>query len=280
MATSAFDNECNGSIAPAEPTIHAGGLRWHYLQWGSHGPPFVLFHGITASAWTWWRVGPFLAERGFRVFAPDMPGHGKTDRAPDYRVETTARLLDAWMQAIGVHDPLILGHSWGGMNALVHATLPDPLVRPRRLLLEDPALALAPDPDPYLPGYTADLGAPIDDETLIAIAAANPRWHRCDVRWKAQSRLHAQRSAVEGFFRHNAGSNVVARLHDLAVPTKLLLADPQTGGIWTGQYIDQIRREAPARVTLQIIEGSGHNVHRDCFDDYTAAVTRFVNERR
>jgi pimeloyl-ACP methyl ester carboxylesterase len=278
MATTTFDNECNGSSAPAEKAIHAGGLRWHYLQWGDDGPPFVLFHGITASARTWWRVGPFLAERGFSVFAPDMPGHGQSDLAPDYRIETTARLLDAWMAAIDIRDPLILGHSWGGMNALVHATLDDVTVRPRLLLLEDPAMALAPNPDPYLPNYTSDLGTPIDEEALVAIAAANPRWHHCDVRWKAYGRLHAQRPAVEGFFRDNAGINVVARLHDLLVPTKLLLADPQTGGIWTGQYIEQIRREAPARVSLDIIENSGHNVHRDCFADFTAAVTRFVDE--
>jgi pimeloyl-ACP methyl ester carboxylesterase len=43
-------------------------------------PLAVLVHGVTSSSRTWWRVGPALAERGYRVLAVDLRGHGASPR--------------------------------------------------------------------------------------------------------------------------------------------------------------------------------------------------------
>jgi pimeloyl-ACP methyl ester carboxylesterase len=40
----------------------------------------VLVHGVTASARTWWRVGPWFAENGWRVVAVDLRDHGASPR--------------------------------------------------------------------------------------------------------------------------------------------------------------------------------------------------------
>ncbi|MGH2816717.1 MAG: alpha/beta hydrolase, partial [Actinomycetota bacterium] len=52
--------------------------------WGDGADPSrpltVLVHGVTSSSRTWWRVGPALAERGFRVLAVDLRGHGASPR--------------------------------------------------------------------------------------------------------------------------------------------------------------------------------------------------------
>ena len=62
---------------PIESTVDAAGIRFHTLTWGaSNAPPILLLHGITSLAGTWWRVGPAVAAAGFRVIAPDLPGHG------------------------------------------------------------------------------------------------------------------------------------------------------------------------------------------------------------
>ncbi|HEX6289970.1 MAG TPA: alpha/beta hydrolase, partial [Herpetosiphonaceae bacterium] len=99
---------CEDGLSPTEQHVTAGGIAWRYLEWGDHGPPFVLWHGVTSNARGWWRVGPFLAGLGFHVYAPDLPGHGLTDDAPDgYAIETTARLLDAWMVALGLKAPIV-----------------------------------------------------------------------------------------------------------------------------------------------------------------------------
>lgn len=265
---------CDGGLTPREHTIHAV-IDWHYLEWGDHGKPLVLWHGIRSSARNWWRVGPFLAGIGFHVWAPDMPGHGSSGDAPDYAATTTATLLDHWLAAIGLRDPIILGHSWGGMNALTHATLDAVRVRPRAVILEDPALLLAADPEVYLPGYMNGLGAPPDEAAQAAIAAANPRWHDCDVAASATARFAARPAAMQGFFRNNAGINYFDRLAQVQVPTSIILGDPQFGGIWQADHIALLDQIAP-RVQVEVIAGSTHNLHRDSFDRFMASVATIV----
>lgn len=272
-----YSERCDGGLRPAIQTIRAGGIGWRYLEWGDHGPPFVLWHGITSDAYNWWRVGPLLAGLGFHVFAPDLPGHGFSGNAPNYAVETTARLLDAWLVAMKLDDPVIMGHSWGGINALIHTTLPDAQIRARALIFEDPALMLADDPTPYLPNYTAGLGIERSEQVVADIMAANPCWHECDAWWKADARFHARRAAVEGFFYNNAGINVVHRLREISVPALLLLGDPAHGGIWLREYIDLVQETMP-NIVFELIDGSTHNLHRDSWAPFSMKLGAFARK--
>ncbi len=268
---------CDGGLAPSEHTVAAGGMRWHFLQWGDQGPSFVLWHGVTSDAWSWWRLGPALARQGFRVYAPDLPGHGLTDDAPNgYAVTHTAQLLDSWLVELGIEHPIILGHSWGGFNALVHATADTAQVHARLLILEDPALKLRDDPSQVLPSFTAGLGLPRNEQALAEIRALNPRWHPCDVWWKTEARHLARRAAVEGFFVDNAGVDMVSRLDHIHVPTLLLLADAAFGGIWSRQHVATVEENASPRVTVSMIERSGHNMHRDSFQPFLEQITQFI----
>lgn len=266
---------CDGGLPPRENWLVAGGMRWHYLVWGEAGPPCVLWHGVTSSARGWWRVAPALARLGYQVFAPDLPGHGLSDDAPgSYAITTTARLLDAWLEASRLEAPIILGHSWGGMNAVVHAGLPDPLVRARALVLEDPALALRAEPGPYVTSFSRGVGQP--EAVLRAdFATANPRWHPCDVWWKGLAHSRVRRAAVEGFFVGNAGVNLIDDLARLSMPVHVILGDPAFGGIWSAEQIDTLPQLAP-HVGLEIVAGSTHNLHRDSFAPFIAAVETFV----
>lgn len=271
-----YQGGCDGGLAPKEHTIVVDDFRWHTLEWGAAGPPLALWHGITSSARNWWRTGPFLAGLGFHVFALDLPGHGSSDDAPIYEIETTARLLDGWLAALHLEAPVIMGHSWGGMNAIVHAALPDARVRARALVLEDPAIMLYNDPAPILPGYVNGVGTPPDDESLAILAASNPRWHECDVRWKALAREQVRRAAAEGFFVHNAGRNVREMLLALTLPTFVLLGDPAFGGIWQAAAIEEFRGSAPANITVDVIEGSTHNLHRDSWAAFSMALGKWA----
>jgi pimeloyl-ACP methyl ester carboxylesterase len=264
---------CDGGLRPKEARIDAGGIRWNYLEWGNRGHPLVLWHGITGNARNWWRVGPFLAGLGFHVWAPDMPGHGRSDDAPNgYAVEQTARLLDAWLASLQLDAPIVVGHSWGGFNALAHALLPEAQVRPRALVLEDPALRLADDPSERVSFYTQGLGMPCDDASIAEIAEANPRWHPCDVRWKAEARQYARRSAIEGFFWHNAGVDKLNELGQLSIPTLLLLGDHAQGGLFTPDQVELVQQVKAASVTLEVIPGSSHSLHRDSFVPFSMAL--------
>lgn len=97
-----------------EPHVtEAKGTAIAWTEMGD-GPPLVLLHGLGDSHRTWRRVVPLLA-RHFRVIMPDMPGHGLSER-PDasYTLAWYADTLLAWMQAVGLDDAYLCGHSFGG----------------------------------------------------------------------------------------------------------------------------------------------------------------------
>ena len=63
------------------------GARAHYMTAGDVGPAVILLHGGLAGssgAAGWRMLMPFLAENGFRVFAPDRPGYGFADTREEY----------------------------------------------------------------------------------------------------------------------------------------------------------------------------------------------------
>jgi len=65
----------------------ANGARAHYMTAGEIGPAVVLLHGGLAgsSGLGGWRfMIPYLAQNGFRVFAPDRPGYGFADNREEY----------------------------------------------------------------------------------------------------------------------------------------------------------------------------------------------------
>ncbi len=107
------------------------GVELHWEETGS-GPTVVLVHGLTDWHRTWAPITPLLAERGYRVVAVDLPGHGFSARPDvDYTLDWNAKLLGAFIDAIGIDRFAVLGHSYGGgvaqMLSLTHASRIDHL---------------------------------------------------------------------------------------------------------------------------------------------------------
>ena len=122
---------------PAESRVQAGALRLHQLEWPGPRAPVVLLHGLNNTAWICARCADGLAAGGRRVLAPTLRGHGASDqRAGPWDLETTSADLCAWLDALGLEQVDLVGHSWGGKVALhLAATRP---ARVRRLILADP----------------------------------------------------------------------------------------------------------------------------------------------
>jgi len=97
------------------------GLRFHYREYPGDGRPVVLLHGVASNARWWLLVGPLLAGR-FRLLALDQRGHGESDR-PDggYDFASVVGDLAAFIEALGLERPVLVGHSWGGNVALEYA---------------------------------------------------------------------------------------------------------------------------------------------------------------
>lgn len=85
-----------------------------YTEAGTGDPAVVFLHGNPTSSYLWRKVIPRV--RGLaRCLAPDLIGMGESGRPGiGYRFADHARYLDAWFDALGLGEVVIVGHDWGG----------------------------------------------------------------------------------------------------------------------------------------------------------------------
>lgn len=104
-------------ISFADVTL-SNGVRLHYAEQGPHhGPAVILLHGYSDSWFSFSRVMPLLpADR--RIIAPDLRGHGGSDRPRSgYRMTDMADDVIRLMDALNVPSAVIVGHSMGSFVA-------------------------------------------------------------------------------------------------------------------------------------------------------------------
>jgi haloalkane dehalogenase len=89
-----------------------------YVDAGQGSATVVLLHGNPTSSHIWRNVVPRLAGAA-RVIAPDLIGMGESGK-PDiaYDFADHAAYLEAFLDALGVESPVLVGYDWGGSLAL------------------------------------------------------------------------------------------------------------------------------------------------------------------
>jgi len=165
-------------VANREVTVR--GIRVHYeVEGPAGGPAVVLIHGLGGRAEDWRNLAPYIARAGFRLYLPDLPGYGRSEKPTDfsYSVRDEADVVVGFLDALGLKQVDLGGWSMGG--AIVQHVAADHPERVRRLMLFDSAglfvlptwnvglftpttateldqldLLLMPDP-PKLPGFLA-----------------------------------------------------------------------------------------------------------------------------
>lgn len=103
--------------------VEVDGLRIHYLKAGEANAPVLLLHGggyDSASLSYKHAIGP-LSEH-YRVFAPDWPGYGQSDKPMmEYTTEYYMGFLGRYMDALGLEKTSLVGISMGGAISLGYA---------------------------------------------------------------------------------------------------------------------------------------------------------------
>lgn len=123
-------------IAVIRETI-ANGIKLVYREEGTPGaPPLLLLHGRTANHNDWNGITQHFAAR-HHVVAPDLRGHGASERPGTYALPAMAQDVVALVDALGFGRVTLVGHSLGGMVAYLAASAHPGRVD--RLVLEDPA---------------------------------------------------------------------------------------------------------------------------------------------
>jgi len=129
--------------------VRLDGLDVHHV-YGGHGSPSVVFvHGLGSAGYLEWRYTLPALARAHRVFAPDLPGFGRSEKpAGGYGIPLFARVIDEYIRTRRL-KPVLVGTSMGGRVALDVALRSPELVR--KLVLVNSLGVVRPAVHPFYP---------------------------------------------------------------------------------------------------------------------------------
>jgi pimeloyl-ACP methyl ester carboxylesterase len=236
--------------------------------------PFVLLHGIAASARNWGPVAERLAAAGHSVVALDFRGHGLSDRPETgYDLATYASDLTAAVAELGLARPFLAGHSLGAMVILETAARRPNLARGVALVeggLVDASLQFATleeclarmtlppvggMPAPRVEGFLRATNPGWSAERLAAAMAAFDVQADGTVQWRLTP--PRVKSLTESMWRQHAPELWPA----VQVPTLIIAAD--TGDApWTAQKREAAAaaKQVIAHVRVEWLSGD-HAIH-------------------
>lgn len=263
-----------GESGPGHQWVDAAGMRLRYAQAGESGPAVVLVHGFGGDCDNWlFNIAPLAAQA--RVFALDLPGHGQSGKqVAEPGVEGLARAVLAFMDALGIGEAHLVGHSLGGAVVLAAA-----LAAPARVLslsLLAPAGLGTGINGGYLRGFVA-AESRRDLKPLLQQLVANPdlvnRQMIDDIlKFKRLDGVAAALAAIAAGFVDGDTQTVQlrGRLGELHCPVRVawgredrIIPATQAAGL-------------PAGVDVELIDGVGHLVHMEAAGAINAWLARGI----
>lgn len=114
------------SVTVEERLVDCGEVRLSCRLWSGEGTPYLLLHGLASNA-RWWDLVAARLSPPSPLVAPDLRGHGRSDRpAHGYGFDEVGEDLVRLTAATGLVRPIVVGHSWGASVALwLAAKLPE-----------------------------------------------------------------------------------------------------------------------------------------------------------
>ena len=281
------ENRINVFHAEHSRFTDVDGVRVHFQEAGpADGPVVFLIHGFASSNLVWSKVLLELAEKGFRVIAPDLLGYGYSakPRHLEYTIGRQAKMMVGLMNELGIERANIVGSSYGGAVAatlaLDHPSLVEKLVlvgavtnnRPTRYLL----MRL--------------FGSPVIGDILSPLVVGSRRLLRMRMKrvydrhsWPMdERRVQARHLPLATRGTHRAIIRTVRRwdaerisrdAHLITQPTLVLWGDrdrevPLADGVRLNEEIPDSR--------LKIFEACGHLPHEEYPEEFVEVVTGFL----
>ncbi|TXK19838.1 alpha/beta fold hydrolase [Homoserinibacter sp. GY 40078] len=217
-------------------------------EFGAGEQTAILIHGIMSDHRAWDRVTAELVDRGFRVLAVDLAGHGRSPRARRYSPRAWADDVVETVEPLLRKPPaLVMGHSLGGLVASLAADR----LAPRAAIYVDPAFAF-PRGVRGLAFKLAFALAPRPRRS--ALVRWNPRWSPADVENELAAVREWDKRTILGF----ADTRPVVPPLRLAAPSLVVLAERSL--LITDAAASSLRRLG---MTVETLAGAGHSVFRD-----------------
>ena len=118
------------AVPPRGTFVEVAGQRLHYEECGSGTQALLLVHGLGGTGWHFRHSLVERLARDFRVIVLDRPGSGYSTRPADAAAGPLAQAetVAAFIRALGLDRPVLVGHSLGGAIVLATAVAHPQLV--------------------------------------------------------------------------------------------------------------------------------------------------------
>ena len=211
--------------------------------WGEGSRTAILVHGATDDHTTWHRVAPHLVSQGFRVLAPDLRGHGRSERADSYRLaDFAADLVDSLPRGAD----LLMCHSLG---ALAVGLAAEELAPKGIVYLDPPWRTSLPEAEEVAHDWSAEDQA----VELASLARTDP--------------------ALADWIPERLLSEVPSAIPDRLIAPTLVL-EPVTGPLVEPAVRARLRSQG---FVFQSVPGVGHVMHRDDLGAFLTAVDAWTS---
>jgi epoxide hydrolase 4 len=104
--------------------VRANGLDFNVATAGSGERLALCLHGFPESSFSWRFQLPLLARLGYRAWAPDLRGYGKSSRPAGVAAYALSHLEEdvaSLIEASGAKEVVLVGHDWGALIAWNYA---------------------------------------------------------------------------------------------------------------------------------------------------------------
>ena len=263
----------SSQVKPKSRFVEANGLRLHYKEWSTKGPPLVFLQGITSSCDSWDAIAPGFVD-DYRVMAFDLRGHGQSAK-PDagYSWESDyARDISTFITEQLDEPAIVVGHSLGAVVSAPVAVQAGEAVR--AIVMEDPPAFVT---DDHVRTRFASIlttkSLPFDQRVEELMKSMNTTREVATVR--AENYGNMSESVMTELLEGGTTLHAEDLLPKVARPTLVIVGNSARGGVvdWT----DKARLQ-------RLIKGSeilewpdvGHSIHAEAPERFIKAVSDFL----
>lgn len=254
-------------------SLRRDGTTLLYEEAEGGGPPILLVHGWCCDHTYFAPQFEHFANRGHRVVAVDLRGHGQSDKPHQrYTMQTFADDL-AWIcDQIGVEKPVVIGHSMGGIVAFdLAARYPE---LPSAVVMLDAAVVLPAGARAAIPAFLEKLRGPDYRQALrdyvsgaLFILTDDQERKKRVLDGMSSAPQHVMVSAFEGLRDYDPAEATGG----LAVPAVYIAADE----VQPRSDMTRFHELAPQILYGKTV-GSGHFCQLEVPEQVNAMIDRFI----
>ena len=258
-------------------------MTLHVHEWGpADAPAVVCLHGVRAHGRVFRKLAEERLAARFRVLAPDLRGHGRSEWEPPWANETHLADIVETLDGAGIERAVLVGHSFGGRLVLeLAAREPE---RVDQAVLLDPAIWVP--PPVALDGAEAersDRSFATPEEALERRIATSRLLHTPHELLEEEMREHLLLSD-DGRYRYRyCQSAVVAAYAEMAHPpppfervhVQTLLVHGAQSDVVPEVLVEVVRDGLGDLLEIVVVPG-GHHVLWDAFAETADAIDAFL----